>query len=430
MFLIKNTTVITQNSQRQIIREGAVLVDREKIAAIGPTKKIERLSCRPGTKIIDGRGKVVLPGLINCHTHAAMVLLRGYADDLPLKQWLEEKIWPAEAKLKPIDIYQGTKLAGAEMVASGTTAFNNMYWQPAEEIKAARQIGLRDFVGLVALDKVNKNFNPTYIEKTYQKLKARVSDKIKLIIAPHSIYAVSEKTLIWCREFAAKNNLLLHIHLSETEREVKDCLKKHRCRPVEYLEKIGFLTPPRPPLFKGGEKGDILNKGGEKGGKIIAAHAGWLSDKEIKILAKRRVNVAHCPTSNLKLAAGVMPLSKLLKAGVNVCLGTDGPASNNSLDMFSEMKIAALIHKWAEKNPEAAGAQTVLDLATINGAKALGLEKVVGSLENGKQADLIILDFNQPHLQPCFNQISHLIYAARGSDVKITMVGGKIIYQR
>jgi 5-methylthioadenosine/S-adenosylhomocysteine deaminase len=340
--------------------------------------------------------------------------MRGYADDMPLKQWLGEKIWPVEAKLRPIDIKYGTKIACAEIMASGTTTFNNMYWQPAAEIQVACQSGLRDFVGLVALE-AGVNFGPDYIEKVFKKLKTQTSKKIKLVVAPHSIYTVKEKTLIWCRQFADKNNLLLHIHLSETEKEVSYCLKKHHCRPVEYLEKIGFLTPPSPPL----------NKGGSKEGGIIAAHVCWLSDKEIKILAKRRVSIVHCPTSNLKLASGVMPLTKLLNAGVNVCLGTDGPASNNSLDMFSEMKIAALIHKWHEKNPTAAKAQTILDIATINGARALKMEKEIGSLEIGKYADIIILNFNEPHLTPCFNPISHLVYAANGADVKIVIIGGQ-----
>ncbi len=403
MILIKDATIITQNQQRRIIKGGAVLVEGQYITAIGPSQKIEKKYRRAAKKTIDGRGQVVMPGLINCHTHAAMALLRGWADDLPLKQWLEEKIWPCEAKLKPADIARGTAIACAEMTASGTTTFNNMYWQPAMEIKAAQQAGLRDFVGLVALEK-GMNFGPGYIEKTYYKLKSQIDDKIRLTIAPHALYTVSEKTLQWCGGFAEKNNLLLHIHLSETEQEVKNCLKQHRCRPVEYLAKIGFLNP-----------------------RVIAAHGCWLSDKEIKILARQRVSVIHCPTSNLKLASGVMPLSKLLAAGVNVSLGTDGPASNNSLDMFSEMKIAALIHKWHEKNPAAAPAQIILDMATINGAKTLKMEKEIGSLEIGKKADIIMLKFNQPHLTPCFNPVSHLVYAARGADVALTMVDGKII---
>ena len=217
----------------------------------------------------------------------------------------------------------------------------------------------------------------------------------------------------WCRKFADDNNLLLHIHLSETEEEVKNCLRDQGCRPVEYLEKIGFLTP------------SFLKKEG-----VIAAHCCWLSDKEIKILARCKISAAHCPTSNLKLASGVMPLGKLLKAGVNVALGTDGPASNNSLDMFGEMKIAALIHKWNEKDPAVANAQTVLDMATINGAKALKMEQKIGSLDIGKQADIVIVNFSQAHLKPCRNAVSNLVYAARGGDVEMALVGGRVLFKK
>ncbi|TSC53153.1 MAG: 5-methylthioadenosine/S-adenosylhomocysteine deaminase [Parcubacteria group bacterium LiPW_39] len=389
---------------RQIIKNGAILVRAEKIADIGPTKKLEKKYVKTVKEVINGKNKVVLPGLINAHTHAAMTLLRGYADDMPLKEWLTKKIWPAEAKLKVNDNYRGSKIACQEMLASGTTAFNDMYWYQIGEIRAAKEIGLRHFAGILVIDTGLVNFGPAAIEKIYRKLKCQATQKIQVTLAPHSIYAVSKETLIWCKNFADKNNLLLHIHLSETEKEVKDCLRQQGCRPVEYLEKIGFL-----------------------GHNVIVAHACWLNDKEIKILAKKGVNIAHCPTSNLKLASGVMPFSKLIEAGVNVCLGTDGAASNNSLDMFWEMKMAALIHKWNEKNPEAANAQTILDLATINGAKSLKMEKEIGSLEVDKKADLIIINFDQPHLKPCFNPISHLIYAAKGADVETVIIGGQVL---
>lgn len=404
MILIKNATIVTQNSNRQIIKDGAILIEGEKIADIGQSTKLEKKYTKAKKKMIDGRGRVIIPGLINAHTHAAMTLLRGYADDLPLKQWLTEKMWPAEAKFTPRDIYQGTKLACQEMLRSGTTTFSNMFWQPAEEIRAVEKMGLRGWVGLTALDSGGKDVGPRQIEEAYKRLKAKISNKIKLVIMPHTIYTVSAKTLRWCRDFADDNDLLLHIHLSETEEEVKTCLKEHCCRPVEYLAKIGFL-----------------------GSNVIAAHGCWLNDKEIKIFARRNVSVAHCPTSNLKLVSGVMPLAKLLKAGVNVALGTDGPASNNCLDMFGEMKLAALIHKWDEKNPVAADAQTVLDMATINGAKALKAEQKIGSLDIGKQADIVIINFNQPHLKPCHSVISNLVYAARGGDVEKVLVGGEVL---
>lgn len=404
MILIKNITIVTQNSERRIIEDGAILIEGDKIADVGQSAKLEKKYAKAKNKIIDGRGKVAIPGLINAHTHAAMALLRGYADDMPLKDWLEKKIWPAEMKFKPEDIYQGTKLACQEMLASGTTTFNNMYWQPAQEIKAAQETGLRDFVGLTALDSGGMDVGPAQIAGEFERLKNKINGNIKLVLTPHSIYAVSEKTLRWCRKFADDNDLLLHIHLSETEDEVKTCLEKHNCRPVEYLEKIGFLDS-----------------------NVVAAHCCWLNEKEIEILAKRNVSVAHCPVSNLKLASGVMPFGKLLAAGVNVALGTDGPASNNSLDMFGEMKIAALIHKWEERNPAAADAQIILDSATINGAKALEMEQKIGSLDIGKEADIVMLDFNKPRLKPLHNVVSHLVYAAQSGDVEKVIIGGQVL---
>lgn len=404
MILIKNVTIVTQNKERQIIKNGAILIENKKIVNLGPTKKIEKKYAKSKKLMISGKNCVVIPGLINAHTHAAMTLLRGFADDLPLKQWLTEKIWPAEAKLKSGDIYNGSRLACQEMILSGTTTFSDMYWQPKWTIKAAKESGLRVFIGLPAIDTGLTKIGPIQIEEAYNKLKSEINSSLKITIAPHSIYATPGETLIWCKKFADDKKLLIHIHLAETEEEVTNCQKQHGCRPAEYLEKIGFW-----------------------GNNVVAAHACWLSDTEIDILAKHKVSVAHCPTSNLKLASGIMPLSKLLKAGINICLGTDGPASNNSLDILGDLKIAALIHKWNEKNPEVANAQTILDLATINGARALKINDRVGSIDIGKEADIVMLNFDQPHLQPCFDPISHLVYAARGADVKKTLVAGKVL---
>ena len=404
MILIKEATIVTQDEKRQIIKNGAILIEDKKIIDLGPTKKIEKKYAKAKKQIIDGKGQVIIPGLINAHTHSAMTLLRGFADDLPLKKWLTEKIWPTEAKLKPKDIYKGSQLACQEMILSGTTTFFDMYWQPEPTIKAAVQSGLRAFIGPLIIDLGAIKIGPAQIEETYNKLKSKISNTLKITIAPHSIYTVSKETLIWCKKFADEKKLLIHIHLAETKEEVLNCQKEHNCRPVEYLEKIGFL-----------------------GNNVMAAHACWLSDKEIKILAKNKVSVADCPTSNLKLVSGILPLSRLIKAGVNVCFGTDGPSSNNNLDMLEDLKIAALVHKWNEKNPEAANAQTILDLATINGAKALKIDDQVGSLDIGKEADIVMINFNQPHLKPCFEVASHLVYAARGADVKRVLVSGRVL---
>ncbi len=403
MILIKNASIITQNKKRQILKNGAVLITGDKITDIGPAKKLVKKYTRIKKTIVDGTGQVVLPGLINAHTHAAMTLLRGFADDMPLHNWLTKKIWPAEAKLKPRDIYQGTKLAIKEMLASGTTTFFDMYWQPVAVFKAVSESGIRGFVGPLVIDLGTIKVGATQVSQWYKKLKQKQNSRSRLAVAPHSIYTVSQENLIWCKKFADENKLLLHIHLSETEQEVANCLKQRGCRPVEYLARIGFLGP-----------------------NVVAVHVCWVMDKEIKILAEHQVSVVNCPTSNLKLVSGILPLSKMLRAGVNVCLGSDGPASNNNLDLFEEMKIAALIHKWNEQNHIAADAQTILDTATINGAKALGLEKELGSIEVGKKADLVMLNFNQPHLQPCFNPVSHLVYSANGGDASLVIVDGKI----
>jgi len=404
MILIKNTTIVTQNKERQIIKNGAILIEGGKIIELGTAKKIERKYSRIKKEVIDGKNCVAIPGLINAHTHAAMTLLRGWADDMPLQKWLTEKIWPAEAKLTARDIYRGTKLACQEMIKSGTTTFFDMYWHGEAAAKAVLESGLRGFIGPLIIDLGNTKIGPAEIEKLYKKIKPKLSARLQITLAPHSIYTVEEKTLRACKELADKYDLLIHLHLSETEQEVKDCLAKHRCRPVEYLEKINFF-----------------------GRNVIAAHACWLSDKEIKILAKRKVSLANCPTSNLKLVSGIMPLSKLLSAGVNVCLGTDGPSSNNNLDMLEDMKITALVHKWSEKNPEAASAQTILDMATINGAQALKMEEKIGSIDIGKEADIVMLNFDKPHLKPCFDEVSHIVYSAQGGDVKRVIVEGKVL---
>ena len=402
--MILGDKALLMDENHTCLPDAAIAVDGSSIIDIGSK---DDLSARyQAKKTLCAEGSLIMPGLVNCHTHAAMNLLRGFGDDMPLMDWLTKKIWPAEAKLTPEEIFNGTKAGCEEMAASGTTSFNDMYFYPEDQVKAALESRMRDFAGIIALAGGKFNFTPEYVERTFEELKSQSNGLIKLVVSPHSIYAAPEKTLVWCADFARKNKLLLHIHLSETEREVDDCLKQHNCQPVEYLEKIGFLGP-----------------------NVIAAHGCWLSDEEIKILAERKVNVVNCPTSNLKLASGVMPFSKLTKAGVNVCLGTDGSASNNNLDMVSEMKIAALIHKWNERDPESACAQAVLDMATINGAKALGMSAEIGSLEPGKKADIVLLDFNQPHLQPCFSPVSNLVYAACGRDVVLTMVNGKTVFQ-
>ncbi|MBZ9578461.1 amidohydrolase [Patescibacteria group bacterium] len=387
--LIKN--IILDGEKKDILIEG------NKIKKIG-----KNLDSKAKEKI-DGKGEnAVLPGLINCHTHAAMTLFRGYGDDLLLKEWLEKKIWPLEAKLTEDDIYWGTKLACLEMIKTGTTFFNDMYWHPKAAIEAVKEIGLRAMIGLVLIDFDSKGSKEN-VEKLYKRLDAKNLEPISLSIAPHSIYAVSRKNLIWAKNFARKYNLPLHIHISETKKEVKDCLKKYDLRPVEYLEKISFL-----------------------GEDCILAHSVWLNDKEIKILAKRKCSVVYNPTSNLKLAVGnIFPYKKFKENKVNVCLGTDGPASNNSLDMFLEMKIASLLQKHKEKNPTILPAKEVIKIATKNGAKALKVN--IGEIKEGKLADLILIDLNQICFKPGHNFISDIVYSTTGNCVSDVICNGKIL---
>ena len=409
MILIKNITIITQNPQRRIIEKGGLVIEKDKIKAIGQSRKIEKEYKRQAKKIIDGQDKVALPGLINTHTHLAMTLLRGYADDMNLEEWWFKYVYPVESQFTAQHVYQGSLLAMLEMIKSGTTCFADFYYYEDQVAKAAQEIGLRGVLGCGVLDL------PTfYFKTTSQALKKAQSiikkwsdnDSVKVSLAPHMFQTTSLKTYQKCKKLAKENNLLLTTHLAETKQEVDYCLKKYKQRPIEVLAKAGILDQ-----------------------KTLLVHGCWLTKKEIKILSQSGASVAHCSVSNMKLASGVMPLIEMLKAGINVALGTDSACSNNSLDMFGEMKTTALLHKVHQLNPTVADAQTVLDMATINGAKALGLAKEIGSLTISKKADIIILDFKQPHLMPAHNIVSHLVYAAKCSDVETVIINGKIVME-
>jgi len=397
--LIKN--VILDGKKRDIFIEG------NKVKKIG-----KNLNLKAKQKI-DGKGeKAALPGLINCHTHAAMSLFRGYADDLPLKEWLIKKIWPSEKKVSEDDVYWGTKLAILEMIKSGTTCFNDMYWYGEAVIEATKEMGLRAVVGPLIIDFDNRGSIENF-KRLYRDFELDKSELIKIAVAPHSIYGVSKENLIWAKNFAGKNNLLLHIHLSETEEEVEGCLKLAKMKPVEYLEKIGFLGEPR------------SRTSSLRGGNCILAHSIWLDNKEIEILARRKCSVVYNPCSNIKLASGIFPYKKLKEAKVNICLGTDGPASNNSLDMFSEMKFASLLQKVKEMDSTVAPAKEIFEIATKNGAKALKID--AGEIKEGKLADLILIDLNQISLTPGHNLVSDIVYSASGNCVSDLICNGKIL---
>ena len=399
--LIKN--IILDGKRRDIFIEGNKI---EKIR--------KNLNLKADEKI-DGKGeKAVLPGLINCHTHSAMILFRGYADDLSLKEWLEKKIWPLEAKLTKDDVYWGTKLAILEMIKTGTTTFNEMYWFEEAQIEAVKEMGLRAKIGLVLLDFLPMG-SKEHIEKLYKKLDAKNLDPITLSLAPHSIYTVSKENLIWAKNFTKKTttrpppshlrqapNLILHMHLSETGNEVKDCVRKYKMRPAEFLEKIEFL-----------------------GKNCLFAHSIWLNDREIKILKKRNCNLIYNPCSNTKLASGIFPYKTIKEAEVNICLGTDSAASNNSLDLFLEMKFGSLLQKIKERDTTVAPAKEIFEVATKNGAKALKIN--AGEIKVGKLADLILIDLNEINLIPNYNLISNLVYSANGNCVSDLICNGKVL---
>lgn len=358
-------------------------------------------------RTIDGCNKAAIPSLMNCHTHAAMTLLRGYADDMQLAEWLETKIWPIEARLTEEDVYWGTRLAGLEMIKTGTTFFNDMYWHWHGTAKAVEEMGLRAMINAVFIDFFDKARAREQIEENlrlFEESKA-YSDRIIFSLGPHAIYTVSRESLIWCKRFADENGLFVHIHLSETDSEVKGCLSQHGVRPVEYLSKIGFLGP-----------------------NVIAGHCVWLNDLELKILCDHQVKVVHNPTSNMKLAVGsASPYSKFKMAGLSTCLGTDGASSNNNLDMFEAMKVAALLEKFYTDDPTALPADEALNMTTVNPAAVLNLNS--GRIEEGRLADLAIINLRRPELTPGFNLKSDLVYAANGSCVDTLICNGKILME-
>jgi 5-methylthioadenosine/S-adenosylhomocysteine deaminase len=355
---------------------------------------------------IDGNGALALPGLVNTHTHAAMSLLRGYADDMILQDWLSQKIWPLEAHLTPKDVYWGTKLACLEMIRSGTTAFNDMYFMMDQAAKAVDQAGIRavlsyGFIDLFNAEKRENECKAT--ESLVSMVKAMNNPRITAAVGPHAIYTVSPEGLKWCAEFAREKKIGIHIHLSETEKEVTDCVAQHGKRPAAHLDACGILTP-----------------------RTVAAHCCWLDDAECTLLGKRGVAAAHNPVSNMKLATNrAMPYAQLLAAGANPCLGTDGCASNNNLDMFEEVKIAAILQKFFWNNPTILPAPEALAMATANGAKALGLP--TGKLVAGAPADIILVSNRDACNVPMHNATSNLVYSTNGGSVETTICNGRVL---
>lgn len=368
-------------------------IEENIISAINPKEK-DRSDI-----IIDGIKKAALPGFFNMHTHAAMILLKGYADDYELHEWLTKHIFPMEAKLKPKHVYYGTLLACAEMIHSGITCFNDMYFFEEEIAKAVEKSGLR---AVVSKAFISETYNRAKVKKAIKKLEKYA--KVIPALGPHAIYTTDPETLKDAKALADELNVLIHFHLSETQKELADCLKKYGKRPAQYLAELGFLDE-----------------------KLINAHCVWLDRGEINLLAKSGAKVVSCPTSNLKLASGIAPLKEIIDSGITTTLGTDGSASNNSLNMFETIKLASILQKYKYNDATALPAKQAFELATINGAKALGLK--AGMLKEGFLADLFLVDLGHISMVPRYNLISNIVFAATPGCVDTVICDGEIIME-
>ncbi|MEM2154693.1 MAG: amidohydrolase [Nitrososphaeria archaeon] len=407
--LIEVKYVITCNRNFDIIKNAAITFENGKITYVGSSKNIPYSKSYFDNIIVEEDG-IAIPGLINCHTHAAMNLFRGACDDLPLKLWLEKKIWPLESKLTSEDIVYGNLLSFLEMLSCGTTTFVDFYYFN-ELIEALKIIPLRAVATIAFLDQVPdgevywRRFKE--LQKYFDMANSIKDGLVKVALGPHAIYTCSKELLEKIVEVSEKHNLLVHMHVSETLEEVQFSNKKFGLTPIEYLDKIG-----------------ILNE------KMIAAHCVHLKERDINILHEKRVNCVHNPSSNMKLADGVMPLSDLLKANINVCLGTDGAASSNSLNLFNEMRTAILLQRGVNLDPTFPSAKDALLMATVNGAKAIGLYNHIGSIEANKKADIVIINGRSPRLCPEYDIVSNIVYSCTPADIIFTIVNGRILYER
>ncbi len=405
-YIICGDYVLPMDEKLSVIRDGAIAVKGTGILEVGTSKEIfEKYTSEV---IIGGGGKVVFPGLINTHTHAAMVYFRGIADDIPLTDWLKNHIWPAENKwLSPEFISDAVELACLEMLRGGVTTYNDMYFYEDAAGESTKRMGMRAVLGSGILDFPSKTASTTdeYFANAESLIKDwKGDDLITPCIAPHALYTCSPETLKRAKAMSEKFGVPLHIHLSETEWEVGEIMVRYRKRPVEHLEAIGFLDE-----------------------TVLAAHCTWVEDNEIELLARRKVGISHCMESNLKLASGFAPVVTMLMAGVKVTFGTDGAASNNDLNILSEMSTTAKVHKALSNNPTVLDAKTILLMATRWGAEALGLGDKIGTIEKGKMADIVTINLKKPHLTPIYNVYSHIVYAAMASDVETVLVNGKIV---
>lgn len=406
--IVRGGTVVTMDGSSRVIENGAVAVKGERIVAVGAAPDIAAKYI--GARTINAAGKVIMPGLINTHTHVPMVLFRGIADDLVLMEWLQKYIFPAEAKnVDEQFVRWGTKLGCLEMILGGTTTYVDMYYFEDAIADETSRAGMRAVLGETVIDfpaPDNKTWDAamSYAEKFAAKWKGNAL--ITPAIAPHAPYTVSTDHLKQTHAFSQRLGVPLITHIAEDQAEVKTIQERYGASSVAYLERIGLLDE-----------------------RVIAAHMVWPTNDDISTLAKRSVGVAHCPQSNMKLAAGAAPVPAMLKAGVAVGLGTDGAASNNDLNIWEEMDTAAKLHKFTSKDPTVINAREALEMATIRGARAIHLDKEIGSLEAGKRADLIIVDMDSAHQTPVYNVYSELVYATKASDVETVIINGRTVMQ-
>ncbi len=393
-----------------VLERHAIAITGERIVDVLPSPEATQRYRAADTHTLDTHA--VTPGLVNCHTHAAMALLRGIGDDLPLMRWLKERIWPLEAALVSADfVHDGTLLAALEMVRSGTTTCSDMYFYPEASLRALRRVGMRAVAGIIAIE-----FPTAYASDAEDYLRKGLATRdvfrndplVSFTLAPHAPYTVADLTLKRIAVLAEELDLPIHTHVHETDDEISESIAKHGCRPLQRLDRLGLVSE-----------------------RLIAVHAVQLNEHEIALLAQRGCSVAHCPASNLKLGSGFAPIAKLSAAGVNVAIGTDGAASNNRIDMLAELRLAALLAKGVAHDASVFGAPEALESATLGGARALGLDRSIGSIEVGKQADLVAFDLAAVQTQPMYDVVSQIVYAAgRDQVTDVWIAGAPVVHKR
>jgi 5-methylthioadenosine/S-adenosylhomocysteine deaminase len=403
--IISATWIFTSCREGQLLSDYAVVIENDKVVDLVPQNKVfDEYEANDTYQLTD---HILIPGLINAHTHAAMSLFKGFADDLPLEDWLNNHIWPAEKKfVNSSFVKDGSILALSEMIKSGVTTFNDMYFFPDATAEAAKELGVRSNIGLVVLDfPTNYATDPEdYLLKGFEfRDKWRNEELITTSIAPHAPYSVSDEAFTLINTYSEELSINIHTHLHETKWEIEDSIDRYGMTPVQRLNKLGIIGP-----------------------SLMAAHCVHLNEQDMAILAKNKVSIVHNPSSNMKLGSGVADIAKMLKQNISICLGTDSSASNNRLDIMEEMRLAALLIKGNTRSPELIPAKEAIKMATINGAKALGLDSKIGSIEKNKKADLVAIDLSTIENQPIYNPLSTLVYSSSRSDVSYVWINGKI----